>query len=136
MKGVSAREGYNEEFLKKHGAPPGSIIVITENAYLTNEVWDEDTVPQLIKTIRNMPVIRDHPTWWVKLYLDGFGAHVDSLKSQQAFTNGRILVVKENSNSSQVNQAFDKHAFKTIYIYIHTYIYIYIYSTAYLFGRD
>ena len=109
MKGKTPRDGYTSEFLRAHGAPPGSAIVMTENAYLTNDVWDKDVTPLIIKGIRSMDVIKDHPNWWVILYVDGYKSHVDTILSQQAFADAKILLVKENSNHSQVNQAFDKH---------------------------
>lgn len=109
MKGKTPRAGYTSAFLLAHGAPPGSAIVMTENAYLTNEVWDKDVTPLLIKGIRSMDVIKDHPNWWAIVYLDGYKSHVDTVISQQAFANAKILLVKENSNHSQVNQAFDRH---------------------------
>ena len=81
---------------------------MTENAYLTNDVFDNDIVELLCKNIRNMTVIRDHPNWWVVVYLDGFSAHVDTFAGQLMFTKYKIIVLKENSNSSQINQAFDR----------------------------
>ena len=87
----------------------GSKIVMTENAYLTNEIWGTEIVPHLIQWLRKAPVVCDHSDWWVTLYLDGFQAHVDTLLSQQAFADAKILIVKENSNTSHVNQAFDRH---------------------------
>ena len=109
MKGKTPREGYTSAFLEKHGAPPGSIVIMTENAYLTNDVWDNEVVPVIIPFIRGMPVVKDHPRWWVIFYVDGFKSHVDTFVSQLAFANALIKIVKENSNTSQVNQAFDRH---------------------------
>jgi hypothetical protein len=65
------------------------------------------------KGIRAMPVICNHPNFWVVLHLDGFKAHVMTHAAQATFRRHQILVVKENSDSSQVNQAFDQDPAKT-----------------------
>ena len=97
----------NRRWLQRHGAPPNSFVAMTPEAFMTNDTWDT-IVPELVKGIRAMPVIRDHPNFWVILHLDGFKSHVMTLKAQMMFRHHRILVVKENSHSSQINQAFDQ----------------------------
>ena len=74
---------------------------------MTNDAWDALAL-KLSKGIRQMAVIRDHPALWVVLHLDGFKSHVMTHKAQQIFRDNKILVVKENAHSSQVNQAFDQ----------------------------
>ena len=85
---------------------------MTENAYLSNTKFDDEIVERLCIGIRDMPVIREHPNWWVELYVDGFSAHTETEKAQLVFREYKILVVKENSATSQVNQAFDRHPAK------------------------
>jgi hypothetical protein len=46
--------------LTKHGAPPGSSVVMTPSAYMTDVAW-MDVVPLLCKGLRAMPVVKDHP---------------------------------------------------------------------------
>ena len=41
MKGKKRRNGYDERFLEKHGAAPGSTIAMTENALMTEKAWAE-----------------------------------------------------------------------------------------------
>jgi hypothetical protein len=94
-------------WLMQMGAPRNSFCVMTPTAFMTNEAWDQ-SAERLAKGIRDMPVIRDHPSFWVVLHLDGFKAHVMTYAAQQVFWEHKILVVKENSHSSQVNQAFDQ----------------------------
>jgi uncharacterized membrane protein YgcG len=97
----------NSGWLKRHGAPANSFCVPTPNAFMTNDTWDA-VVERLALGIRAMPVIVDHPLFWVVLHLDGFKSHVMTEAGQKILYGHRILVVKENSHSSQVNQAFDQ----------------------------
>ena len=39
MQGNKAKEGYNEKFLLRHGAAPGSTIEISPSAFTTREAW-------------------------------------------------------------------------------------------------
>ena len=39
MKGKERQEEYTDEFLLAHGCATGFTIVMTENAYMTNEAW-------------------------------------------------------------------------------------------------
>ena len=41
LKGTTADPRYTSAFLESIGAPPNSCVVITPNAYVTNEAWDE-----------------------------------------------------------------------------------------------
>ena len=93
--------------LTKHGAPENSFVVMTPNAFTTDRAWDE-SAGKLANGIRMLPVVRDHPTWWFILHLDGFKSHVMTYAAQQVFYDHRILVIKENAHSSQINQAFDR----------------------------
>jgi hypothetical protein len=78
---------------------------------MTNEAFDEIAEP-LTKGIRAMSVIKDHPDFWVVLHFDGFKSHVMTHHTQKMFYNHQILCVKENSHTSQINQAFDKYPVK------------------------
>ena len=39
MQGNTAKEGYNEKFLLRHGAAPGSTIEMSPSAFMTREAW-------------------------------------------------------------------------------------------------
>ena len=54
-----------------------------------------------------MKGVRDHPNFWVVLSLDGFGSHLDS-DALLVFCNYKILVIKEEGDTSQVSQAYDQ----------------------------
>ena len=55
-----------------------------------------------------MPVIRDHPYWWVYLSLYVFGSHVNVDAANENFTKLKIWVVKEEVDTSQTCQAYDQ----------------------------
>jgi hypothetical protein len=61
--------------------PIGSRVLMSPNAYMTDEVY-LNLVPFLCQGNRQMPVIKEHPTWWVVLTMDGFGSHVNVHKAQ------------------------------------------------------
>lgn len=103
----------SSKYLHEKGAPPGSFVCMTPTAFMTNEAWDYVT-PRLITGIRDLPVVRDHPEWYVLLFFDGFKSHMLTTAAQQAFANARILTLKENAKSSHVNQAFDKDVAKLL----------------------
>jgi hypothetical protein len=72
-----------------------------------DQVWLE-LAPIIAKGIREMPVIHNHPDWWVSLSLDGYGSHVNLAIANQIFTNHLIWIVKEEADSSQIKQAYDQ----------------------------
>ena len=53
-----------EAFLTQHGAAPGSCVAVNSSAFMTSETWRE-IAPKIAAGIRAMPVIQDHPEWWV-----------------------------------------------------------------------
>lgn len=111
MKGKRAREGFTDAFLKRNGAAEGSTICMTPSAYMTEEAWEAIT-PSIVKGIRSMPFIKDNPQWWVVEIFDGFGAHLSSLDAMQQRHDAKILALKEEGDSSHVNQAYDKYVAK------------------------
>ena len=109
--GQRCKSGYTPEFLLKHGAAPGSVIVMTPTGFMTEDAWEE-MAPAMCKGIRNMPVIRDMPDWWVLKIVDGFGPHTSSLKAMEIYNSHKILLLKEEGDASHVNQAYDQHVAK------------------------
>ena len=97
----------------KERCPAGSSIAMSPSAYMTDEVYAK-LVPQLCTGIREMPVIKDHPEWWVVLSLDGFGSHVNVHSAQKVFYDHRIFVIKEEGDTSHVNQAYDQFVAKKV----------------------
>jgi hypothetical protein len=107
VEGDKPKSPYDKsKWLEANGAPPGSRVIMTPSAYMTNTVWDQVALI-VAKGLRNLPVVRDNPDWWIILYLDGFESHTNTAAAQAIFTEHKIFVVKENSHSSHINQAFD-----------------------------
>lgn len=110
-KTIEHRSMINSEiFCENYGAPAGSCVQMTPSAYMTDEAW-RSCVPIICKGIRQMEGIRDHPDWWVVFSLDGYGSHLDS-EALQAFSEHKILVIKEEGDTSQVCQAYDQEVAK------------------------
>ena len=59
-----------------------------------------------------MPVIQDHPDWWVVITLDGFGSHLNVHSAQVTYAEYKIFVVKEEGDTSHINQAYDQSVAK------------------------
>lgn len=97
--------------LDKKGCPPGSKVYTAPSAYMTDATWKR-LAPQLCKGIRKMETVKDHPDWWVTLTLDGFGSHLEE-EALQVFAAHNILVVKEEGDTSHINQAYDQSVAKT-----------------------
>ena len=62
--------------LDRKDHPPGHTFTITPIAYMTNMACIQ-LVPVICKGIRTMPVICDHPYWWVMLSLDEYYSHIN-----------------------------------------------------------
>ena len=52
--------------------------------------------------------MQDHPEWWFLLSLDGFGSHLNVLEALEIFDAHKILLLKEEENSSHVYQNYDQ----------------------------
>jgi len=79
---------------------------MTPSAYMTDETW-KGMVRSMCQGIRAMPKIRDHEDWWCLLSLDGFGSHLCP-EALEVFAEFKILVFKEEGDSSQICQAYDQ----------------------------
>ena len=97
---------FKVNFTKKHKAPPGSKVIPTPNAYMTDNFWKK-LAPAFAKVLRDLPVIKDYSELWMVLTLDGYGSHLqgDALK---IFADYKILIVKEEGDTPQVCQSYDK----------------------------
>eukprot|EP00978_Attheya_sp_CCMP212_P031727 scaffold120920_cov35-Attheya_sp.AAC.1 len=112
MKGKRRKVGYSDKFLVKKGFAEGSTIIMTPTAFVTEEAWEEMT-PFVIKGIRSIDIIKANPQWWVLEVFDGFGLHVSSYKAMKDRYDNKILSLKEEGDSSHVNQAYDKFVAKS-----------------------
>ena len=108
LAGLKVKTGYTDAFLVRHGCHPGSSCNMTPTAFCTTEVWKEIALKRA-KSIRNMdPVIKAHPNWYCIEILDGFAAHFNSPEALQIYYDHKIIQVKEEGDSSQVNQTYDQ----------------------------
>jgi hypothetical protein len=94
------------EHRQKDGFPPNSKVYMTPTAYMTDNVY-AIIAPELADGIQKMPYICDHPDWWVVVSLDGFGSRVNVHEAQEAFFTSKILILKEEGNTSHLNQGYD-----------------------------
>ena len=112
---------------------------MTENSFMMDAEWEEITYQvisclnsfpiisrdllsqfcvwlyyhQLVKGYCSMPIVKQNPQWWMVEILDGFGAHMNNLYANQERSENKILILKYEGDSSQVNQAYDKKAAKS-----------------------
>lgn len=76
MAGTWKKLEISNVFLCKHGCKVGSMVVMTESAYMTDDAWVALT-PHIVRGYHAMPFIVDNPQWWVLEILDGYGSHVN-----------------------------------------------------------
>lgn len=93
-----------KDFTKHFPAPPGSCVEMTPSAYMTDDAW-KNIGPKLCQGIRSMDGVQDD--CWVVLSLDGFGSHLNA-DQLLVFSEYKILVIKEEGDTSQVSQAYDQ----------------------------
>ena len=79
-------------------------------AYMADTAWRK-ICPWMCKGIRAMEGIREHPELWVVLSLDDYGSHLDA-ESLLVFHNHKLRVLKEEGDTLQVSQAYDKDVAK------------------------
>ena len=84
---------------------------MTPTGYMTVEAWVE-MAPKIADGIRMMPVISGRPEWWVLKIIDGYGAHTSSEAAMQTYADRKILLLKEEGDSSHVNQSYDQKVAK------------------------
>ena len=84
---------------------------MTKNGYMTEDAWVE-MAPKMAHGIRQMPVIRDNPNWWVLKIVDGFGAHNSSPEAMQIYYDKKIVLLKEDGDTSHVCQSYDQKVAK------------------------
>ena len=106
--GKSVNRTFSQYRLRKlYGLPEGSIVLCNENAYMDDKTWIE-TVRVMAPGIRAMPVIRDHPEWWICLTFDGFKSHVNVNSTLEEFHDKKIRACKEEAGTSHINQPYDR----------------------------
>jgi hypothetical protein len=107
MSGKKIRQGYTPKFLVEHGAARGSSIQMTKTGFMTEEAWVA-IAPSQAAGIRAMAGIADNPEWWCLKIIDGFGPHTSSPVAMKIYADAKILLLKEEADSSHVNQSYDQ----------------------------
>ena len=107
MAGKEIRTGFTDTFIEKRGCAPGSCIQMTEKAFMTEEAWLAMS-PNIVRGMRAMPFIEWNPQWWVVEIFDGYGAHLSNYEALKMRADARIISIKEEDDSSSINQAYDK----------------------------
>ena len=80
---------------------------MTPTGFMTDSAFDE-LAEDMARGVRAMPVVCEHPNWWVLATADGFRAHKMTLKAQDVFRDHKIMLIIEEGDSSHCNQAFDR----------------------------
>ena len=65
-------------------------------------------IMQNVAGYRMMPIVVDNPDWWMVEIMDGFGAHTILYNANKLRLGNKILSLKEEGDSSSVNQAYNK----------------------------
>ena len=60
-----------------------------------------------------MPIVKQNPQWWMVTILNGLGAHLNNIYANDKRAENKILILKEEGDSSQVNQAYDEESTKS-----------------------
>lgn len=87
------------------GLPRGSMAVYNPSAYMTGSTFAAFAEPFCV-ALRDMPVVRMYPHFWMIAYMDQFGGHMEP-EVLQIFRQHKILMVFEESQSSHACQVFD-----------------------------
>ena len=70
------------------------------------EDWEELTL-NMDKGIIKLPIILDAPAhFWVLNIVDGFGPHTSSLKYMENYAKYKLLMLKEEGNTSHLCQRY------------------------------
>ena len=101
------RSELTNDFLLKYGENPGSKIMANTNAFMHTETWGKMT-PDLVEGYRKISKhVHINPYWWLFKIVDGFGAHMVSKKSIKLWYKAKIVMGKEEGDTSNIHQAYD-----------------------------
>ena len=71
-------------------------------------VYSYSILLQIVRGYRELPYIKENPQWWVLELVDGFGSHITNVEANMERSNNKILSLKEEGDSSHINQAYDR----------------------------
>jgi hypothetical protein len=107
LKGTKKRAFFTNDFFVRHGMAIGSTIIMTENAYMTDDAWVEASY-SIVKVYHSMKFVADNPDWSMVELLDGFKLHKNVLSANDLRSDHNIRSLKEESNLSHLNQGYDQ----------------------------
>jgi hypothetical protein len=107
LKGTKKRAFFTNNFFMRHGMAIGLAIVMTENAYMTEDAWVEASY-SIVKGYCSMPFVADNPDWSMVELLDGFKSYKNVLSANELRSDHNIRLLKEESNLSHLNQGYDQ----------------------------
>ncbi len=64
LKGAKCRKHFNNDYLLRYGMAPGSKVIMTENAYMTDEAWLEAS-KSIVDGYRQLPYIKENEDWYI-----------------------------------------------------------------------
>ena len=97
----------NKQLETVYGLPKGRCVVCNKSSYMENTTWLH-AVQLLAPAIRQMPVITDHPDWWICLTYDGFKSNVNVLEALDVLYSHKIYVAKEEVGISHLDTSKNK----------------------------
>lgn len=89
-------------------APATMKHAMSENAYLTEDLWDEEVVDWIISEIN---LVRQDPQRWHALTMDGAGPHQFCWSALRKLWQAHVYVPGMPSHTSHVFQNLDTHCF-------------------------
>jgi hypothetical protein len=104
LKRTTCKKSFNNTNLIKYSMKPGSTIIMTENAYMTDDAWLQVS-KKIVKGYCLLPYIKENP---VCKLLDGLKLHENVLKAHKHCSDALTISLKKESNSSHVNQGYDQ----------------------------
>ena len=102
---------FKGNFSTKHGAPPGSKVIPTPNTHMTEKVWN-DMAPDFEKVLQYTHVVKNYLYLFMEITLDGIGYNFEG-GDLKVFEDHKILILKEEGDTSQVCQAYDNEVAKS-----------------------
>ena len=69
--------------------------------------------PRLVHGYRSLSFIQNNPQWNCVEIFDGFGVHLSNYEALKMRSDAKIISIKEECDSSSINQAYDKHVVKS-----------------------
>ena len=109
-KGERVAPGFNQNFFENRGMVGGTCVLMTPSAFMTIEAWRKvvQIIPDALR--KHIPILARFQNLWIYTSVDGFGAHTLDAWSNQKLREKRMLMGKEEGDTSDIDQAYDRDA--------------------------